>query len=151
MTLISVKQKPYRQKKKVSSKSKSHRSKSSFRRIIVAVPVLVAMLSFTAVAANIGADDAKRIALEDAGYSAHEVEYIRAAQEYEDGKKVWNVEFHVEAKGGYKEYDYEISASDGRILERDADFERAGGEEHYESRFEKFVSSFIAWILSFFR
>lgn len=67
--------------------------------------------------ADIGKDEAARIALEDAGYAETEVSRMRIAKDRDDGESIYEVEFTV----GNTEYDYEISASDGTIISVDYD------------------------------
>lgn len=68
---------------------------------------------------DIGSDTAKSIALEDAGLTENNVEFIRSNLDYDDGKKVYDVEFYA----GNREYDYEIDASTGDIISRDYETE----------------------------
>ena len=70
--------------------------------------------------ADIGADRAKEIALDHAGVSASKATFVRAHLDYEDGRRVYDVEFY----SGSKEYDYEIDAATGEILSYDFDAER---------------------------
>ena len=51
--------------------------------------------------ADIGADRAKEIALDHAGVSASKATFVRAHLDYEDGRRVYDVEFY----SGSKEYD----------------------------------------------
>lgn len=75
--------------------------------------------SFNASAANnyIGVERAKAIALKDAGVSG--VTFVKAKLDYEDGVRVYDVEFYK----GNVEYDYEIDAVTGQIREKDLDIE----------------------------
>ena len=75
--------------------------------------------SFTASAAKnyIGVERAKAIALRDAGVSG--VTFVKAKLDYDDGVRVYDVEFYK----GNVEYDYEIDAVTGRIREKDLDIE----------------------------
>ena len=152
MTIVSIKQKPRKQKERSVRKYAEVR-KNPFKKLVAAMTafLILSTLSVSALAANIGAEAAKQIALEDAGYSVSDVKYIRADRESDDGIKVWNVEFHVEEDGRYKDYDYEIAVSDGRILERDVDYERGYSDDAYENRFEAFINAILAWLRSFFR
>lgn len=68
---------------------------------------------------DIGSDTAKAIALKDAGLTENDVEFIKANLDYDDGKKVYDVEFYAENK----EYDYEIDASSGDIISHDYETE----------------------------
>ena len=73
----------------------------------------------TAQSGYITADRAKEIALADAGLSASSVVFIRAQQDWEDGRAVYEVEFY----SGSTEYDYEIDAVTGAIRSADRDVE----------------------------
>lgn len=66
---------------------------------------------------DIGAERAKSIALGDAGVSG--VNFTKVQIDYEDGVKVYDVEFHKDNK----EYEYEIDAATGSIRERSVDEE----------------------------
>ena len=70
---------------------------------------------------SITADRAKEIALKDAGLTAGQVTFIRAHLDWDDGRRVYDVEFYNSAN--YTEYDYEIDASTGAILSKDFDAE----------------------------
>ena len=63
-------------------------------------------------------DEAKAIALKDAGFSESQVTIVRARQDYDDGRLEYEVEFYKDNV----EYDYEISST-GTILSRDYDAE----------------------------
>ena len=65
----------------------------------------------------IGVDRAKSIALGHAGVSASAVSFSKAKLDDDDGRGVYEIEFYV----GNTEYDYEIDAHSGAILEASAD------------------------------
>ena len=65
----------------------------------------------------IGVDRAKSIALGHAGVSASSVSFSKAKLDDDDGRAVYEIEFYV----GNTEYDYEIDAHSGAILEASAD------------------------------
>ena len=67
---------------------------------------------------EITVEDAKRIALGHAGKSAGEVVFEKAKREKDDGRWIYEVEFFVE---GVSEYEYEIDAATGEILEEDVE------------------------------
>lgn len=64
-------------------------------------------------------NDARAIALADAGVSEGDVAAMHVSRTNDDGREVFDVEFFA----GNVEYDYEILASDGTIIERDFDAE----------------------------
>ena len=65
----------------------------------------------------IGVDRAKSIALGHAGVSASSVSFSKARLDDDDGRGVYEIEFYV----GNTEYDYEVDAHFGAILEASAD------------------------------
>ena len=78
----------------------------------------------TAAESYIGVERAKEIALDHAGVSASKATFVRAHLDYEDGRRVYDVEFY----SGSKEYDYEIDAASGDILSWDYDAEYYTGQ-----------------------
>ncbi|MBR6567842.1 MAG: peptidase [Clostridia bacterium] len=92
--------------------------------------LLVFTLCVTASAADISSEKAGIIAVTDAGFTSAEVSYLNVKTEYENGSKVFDVSFIAfNGDGSYTEYDYEIKASDGRILEKDIDKERSKNQQ----------------------
>lgn len=67
---------------------------------------------------EITVEDAKQIALGHAGKSAGEVVFEKAKRKKDDGRWIYEVEFFVE---GVSEYEYEIDAATGEILEEDVE------------------------------
>ncbi|MBR2893102.1 MAG: PepSY domain-containing protein [Clostridia bacterium] len=86
--------------------------------------LLIFSLSLSAFAADISVEQAKAIALADAGYKQADVAYIRAGVDYDNGVKEYDVEFLVKNADAYLEYDYEVRAADGKILSKDRDVEK---------------------------
>ena len=64
-------------------------------------------------------DRAKQIALQDAGLEEEEVIFTAAKFEDDDGRKEYDIEFYC----GSLEYEYEIDAMTGRILDSDVETE----------------------------
>ena len=98
--------------------------KNFSKRIAAAVTALVLslMLSICAVAApsaSITPDEAKQAALDHAQLTAEQVVFTQAKLDYDDGRAVYDIEFY----SGNKEYDYEIDANSGKVLEFDYDIE----------------------------
>ena len=74
-------------------------------------------------AGEITVEEAKTIALEHAGLTADAVTFVKAKQDYDDGRLVYEIEFVTTSGNGYLEYDYEIDAATGNILSYDYDAE----------------------------
>ena len=70
---------------------------------------------------QISEDEAKRIALEDAGVAEADTASLRVNLDRDDGVQVYDVEFYVASTN--TEYDYEINAADGSIRSMDYDAE----------------------------
>ena len=67
----------------------------------------------------IGKARAKEIALDHAGLTYSDVSFVRVELDWDDGRAQYEVEFYA----GNKEYDYEINAATGKILDVDFDIE----------------------------
>ena len=66
----------------------------------------------------IGTAKAKKIALEYAGVSASKADFIKVSLDYDDGVRIYDVEFYA---GDY-EYEFEINARTGAIYDYDKDY-----------------------------
>lgn len=64
--------------------------------------------------------EALKIAREEAGVKAKEIDHSKVDLDYDDGILSYDVEFYV----GDKKYDYEIEANTGEILAKDFEIER---------------------------
>ena len=64
---------------------------------------------------KISEDDAKNIALKDAGVEESAITFINIHTDYENSKEIYDIEFMVNEK----EYDYEIDALSGEIISKD--------------------------------
>lgn len=67
----------------------------------------------------IGAETARQTALDHAGVTEDQLDYLEADYDYEDGRMVYEVEFAV----GGVEYEYDIDAATGDILKYERDGE----------------------------
>ena len=72
----------------------------------------------TTAGTTISAETAKSKALSHAGLTSSQVTFVQAKLDWDDGRAVYDVEFYTK---DYKEYDYEIDASNGKILSYDYD------------------------------
>lgn len=68
-------------------------------------------------------DKAKQIALDHAGLSASKVQFIKSETDRDDGRTIYEIEFVVKSGSTVKEYDYEIDAATGKIVDYDYDVE----------------------------
>lgn len=70
---------------------------------------------------SITMDEAKLIAMKDAGVSSETVSYSSAKQDWDDGREIYEVDFFSTGM----EYEYEILAADGTILKKKQVTERS--------------------------
>lgn len=77
-------------------------------------------VSDTAVSGLLTAEEAKSKALAHAGLTSSQVTFVKAQLDWEDGRRVYEVEFYGK---DYTEYDYEIDASTGAVVSFDYDAE----------------------------
>ncbi|MCI5951745.1 MAG: PepSY domain-containing protein [Anaerostipes sp.] len=81
----------------------------------------------------ISEEEAKQIALKDAGVKESDVSGMRIKLETDDGTKEYEVDFYV----GDKEYDYDIDASDGTIRSKDTEIEDDFGTDRTDVKVSK--------------
>lgn len=88
--------------------------------------VILAAAAVTAVGAagcgagnekNIGKDAALEVALEDAGVNESDTTRLKVSEDRDDGRTIYEIQFDADGR----EYDYEVQASDGKILSADVE------------------------------
>lgn len=79
--------------------------------------------SQSALTGGVTLEQAKQTALQHAGKTAAQVQFVKAQQDWEHGRQVYEIEFIVSGGTGYTEYDYEIDAATGKIVSYDYDAE----------------------------
>ena len=96
------------------------------KRYFAAVAVCVmAMSMFTGCAGMMEGyrkDAAKTAAFSDAGVTEDEITRLKVSKDHDDGRSIYEVDFTVASTG--EEYDYEISAEDGSILQVDKEMDK---------------------------
>ncbi|OUN35357.1 PepSY domain-containing protein [Lachnoclostridium sp. An76] len=91
------------------------------KRVIAGLAAVLAVGVFTGCGAfggkDIGRDAALEAALGDAGVDESDTTRLKVSEDYDDGRKTYEVRFDADGK----EYDYEIAAADGKILSADVE------------------------------
>ncbi len=83
------------------------------------VAIMVVMMAVGAMAqGTVTLEQAKQAALNQAGVKAEEVQFTKAYQDWDDGRKVFEFEFWK----GNTEYDIDIDAATGRVRDFDIDY-----------------------------
>ena len=78
--------------------------------------------------AYIGSEKAKSIALKHAGLSASEIAQLTCEMDFEHGVMVYDIEFTC---GGY-EYDYEINAKSGEVIQADRESDKDDDNDDHD-------------------
>ena len=73
---------------------------------------------------DIGQDEAKRIAFEDAGVSESDTSRLKVEKDRDDGVLQYDVQFSVDEK----EYSYDINGANGEILSADVETKGTAGQ-----------------------
>lgn len=135
----------------VKDKKSTNRKVIKMKKALSAVLAIVMLFSFSCVAfaADKTLDEGKAIALAHAELTAEEVTFKTVKYDYDDGVKVIEIEFYK----GFEEYDYEINAATGAILEFDRDMENGRDdiiERNIEFRFSSIINFLFGWLFRFF-
>lgn len=85
--------------------------------LVVAIGLIVG--SQMVFAKEITIEEAVKIALDDAKVQAKDVSFVNKAEDYDNGRKKFDINFYTQNK----EYDYEIDSKTGKIVEKDMDIE----------------------------
>ena len=91
------------------------------KKILAVILVAVMMLCVSATAfadGQITLDQAKQIALDYVGVSAYEATFTKAYQDWEDGGRVYEIEFWV----GSTEYEMNVNVRTGRVTDFDVEY-----------------------------
>ena len=70
----------------------------------------------SAASAQIQPEEAKKIALKDAGLSESDVTFQTVEYEYDDGIAYYEIDFYSQINGNGDKYEYDISVTDGKII-----------------------------------
>ena len=99
------------------------------------VGIMVVMMAVGAMAQGaVTLEQAKQAALERAGVKASDARFTKAHQDYDDGRKVYELEFWK----GNTEYDMEVDAATGRIRDYDVDYHGYEFDDDFDDMFDFF-------------
>lgn len=99
--------------------------KGKTKKLLAMALILMSLMSLAATAqaaSHIGTSRAKSIALKRAGLKSSAVRFTKAHKERDDGRWVYEIDFRLRSNRRV-EYDFEIDARTGRILEWDRDYD----------------------------
>ena len=107
------------------------------KKFVAAMLVGIMAIMMTAGALAQGAvtlEQAKQVALDRAGVKADEVQFTKVYQDWDDGRKTFELEFWK----GNVEYDMEVDAATGRIWDYDIDYHGYGLDGNFDDMFDFF-------------
>ena len=107
------------------------------KKITAMVLALVMVLALTAgafAAGRLTKDEAKQIALKEAGVTAAEATFTKARLDYDDGREEYEFEFYADGK----EFDVDVDANTGRIVKFDVERSYRDFDDRYERDYDDY-------------
>ena len=101
------------------------------KKLTAMVLALVMVLALTAgafAAGRLTKDEAKQIALKEAGVTAAEATFTKARLDYDDGREEYEFEFFANGR----EFDIDVDANTGRVLKFDVERSYRDFDDRYE-------------------
>ena len=104
---------------------------------LIAVALVAIMVACGCVAAcaeqkALSPEEAKAIALEYAGLTADQVTFTKCYVDYDDGRKVYEIEFYANGI----EYDMDVDMNTGRVFDADRDYEHFDRDDDWDDFFD---------------
>ena len=110
------------------------------KKLTAMVLALVMILALTAgafAAGRLTKDEAKQIALKEAGVTAAEATFTKAKLDYDDGREEYEFEFFADGK----EFDIDVDANTGRVVKFDVERCYRDFDDRYERDFDDYYDS----------
>ncbi len=85
--------------------------------MILALVMVLALTAGAFAAGRLTKDEAKQIALKEAGFTAAEATFTKARLEYDDGREEYEFEFYANGR----EFDIDVDANTGRVVKFDVE------------------------------
>ena len=107
------------------------------KKLTAMVLALVMVLALTAgafAAGRLTKDEAKQIALKEAGVTAAEATFTKAKLDYDDGREEYEFEFYADGK----EFDVDVDANTGRVVKFDVERCYRDFDDRYERDFDDY-------------
>ena len=107
------------------------------KKITAMVLALVMVLALTAgafAAGRLTKDEAKQIALKEAGVTAAEATFTKARLDYDDGREEYEFEFYADGR----EFDVDVDANTGRVVKFDVERCYRDFDDRYERDFDDY-------------
>ena len=102
--------------------------------MVLALVMVLALAAGAFAAGRLTKDEAKKIALKEAGVTATEATFTKARLEYDDGREEYEFEFYADGK----EFDIDVDANTGRVVKFDVERCYRDFDDRYERDFDDY-------------
>ena len=102
--------------------------------MILALVMVLALAAGAFAAGRLTKDEAKQIALKEAGVTAAEATFTKAKLDYDDGREEYEFEFFANGK----EFDVDVDANTGRVVKFDVERCYRDFDDRYERDFDDY-------------
>ena len=105
-----------------------------FTAMILALVMVLALTAGAFAAGRLTKDEAKQIALKEAGVTAAEATFTKARLDYDDGREEYEFEFFADGR----EFDIDVDANTGRVVKFDVERCYRDFDDRYERDFDDY-------------
>ena len=102
--------------------------------MILALVMVLALAAGAFAAGRLTKDEAKKIALKEAGVTAAEATFTKAKLDYDDGREEYEFEFFANGK----EFDIDVDADTGRVVKFDVERSYRDFDDRYEHDYDDY-------------
>ena len=102
--------------------------------MVLALVMVLALAAGAFAAGRLTKDEAKQIALKEAGVTAAEATFTKARLDYDDGREEYEFEFFANGK----EFDVDVDANTGRVVKFDVERCYRDFDDRYERDFDDY-------------
>ena len=102
--------------------------------MVLALVMVLALAAGAFAAGRLTKDEAKQIALKEAGVTAAEATFTKARLDYDDGREEYEFEFYADGK----EFDVDVDANTGRVVKFDVERCYRDFDDRYERDFDDY-------------
>ena len=102
--------------------------------MVLALVMILALAAGAFAAGRLTKDEAKQIALKEAGVTAAEATFTKARLEYDDGREEYEFEFYANGR----EFDVDVDADTGRVVKFNVEHCYRDFDDRYERDFDEY-------------
>ena len=102
--------------------------------MILALVMVLALAAGAFAAGRLTKDEAKKIALDEAGVTAAEATFTKARLNYDDGREEYEFEFFADGR----EFDIDVDADSGRVVKFDVERSYRDFDDRYDRDYDDY-------------